>query len=82
MSDHYEVVFACFLREDTPQSVLDALRWYLGLSEKRPDLLDPDVHFEQRLVSDPDTPLAGGDIAELRLQDDGLRLFVAELLVG
>ena len=71
MSDHYEVVFACFLHEDTPQSVLDALRWHLGLSRERPDHLDPDVHFDQRLASDPDSPLAGGDIAELRLQDEG-----------
>ncbi|MFJ7626813.1 hypothetical protein ACIQZN_10020 [Streptomyces sp. NPDC097595] len=36
MSLHYEVVFTCSLREDTPAPVLDALRWHLGLSEEPP----------------------------------------------
>ena len=30
MSYHYEVVFGCFLREDTPETVLDTLRWHMG----------------------------------------------------
>jgi hypothetical protein len=71
MSDHYEVVFACFLRDDTPDDVLDALRWHLGLLADRPASLDPDEHDEQRLLPDPDTRLPGREFVELRRQERG-----------
>jgi len=71
VSLHYEVVFGCFLREDTPETVLDTLRWHMGLLEDRPSFLQPDEYDEQFLMPDPHSPLAGGDLAELRLQDGG-----------
>jgi hypothetical protein len=71
MSYHYEVVFGCFLREDTPETVLDTLRWHMGLLKDRPGFLERDEYYEQPLAPDPDSPLAGGDVAELRLQDRG-----------
>jgi hypothetical protein len=37
MSDHYEVVFSCFLREETPAEVLDAVRWHLGMPRSWPN---------------------------------------------
>ncbi|MFW5418378.1 hypothetical protein J0910_17350 [Nocardiopsis sp. CNT-189] len=68
MSLHYEVVVACFLREDTPPEVLDAVRWHIGLAGERPAGLDPDEHSEPAFLLDPESPLPGGDAAELRLQ--------------
>lgn len=44
VSDHYETVFSCFLRDDTPESVLGALRRHMGLDEEEPDDLDPEEH--------------------------------------
>lgn len=44
MSDHYELVFSTFLHDDTPASVLAALRWHMGMDDnvKNPEGLDPD----------------------------------------
>lgn len=71
MSYHYEVVFGCFLRQDTSEDVLDTLRWHMGLIEDRPSFLERDEDYEQPLMPDPDSPLPGGALAGLRLQDRG-----------
>ncbi|MFJ4152764.1 hypothetical protein ACIP10_35045 [Streptomyces galbus] len=42
MSLHFEVVFTCFLRDNTPDTVLDALRWHLGMAPERPSGLNAD----------------------------------------
>ncbi|MFD8750305.1 hypothetical protein ACFV0O_04890 [Kitasatospora sp. NPDC059577] len=75
MSDHYEVGLGCFLREDTPEAVLDVLRWHLGLLDQRPAGLDEQEHAHPMLAPDPDSRLPGGDCASLRLQSPG---FTAE----
>ncbi|MFE7560153.1 hypothetical protein [Kitasatospora sp. NPDC057500] len=66
MSLHYEVVLTCSLRGDTPDTVLEALRWHLGLVPERPSGLDPDEHAYPLLAPDPDGRLPGGDFAALR----------------
>ncbi|MEU9085990.1 hypothetical protein [Streptomyces sp. NPDC048357] len=71
MSLHYEVVFACFLRDDTPDTVLAALRWHLGLAAEWPAELDPDEEAYPVLSPDPDSRLPGGDRASLRRQSRG-----------
>ncbi|WP_042369598.1 hypothetical protein [Streptacidiphilus neutrinimicus] len=71
MSLHFEVVFTCFLRDDTPNEVLDALRWHLGLLPDRPAGIDPDEHTYPVLVPDPDGRLPGGDVASLQRQSRG-----------
>ncbi|MER7765474.1 hypothetical protein [Kitasatospora sp. NPDC096140] len=71
MSYHYEVVLGCFLRDDTPGEVLDALRWHLGLADERPAGLDPEEHEYRMLDPDPESRLPGGDFAALRLQGRG-----------
>lgn len=64
MSDHYEVVFSTFLRDDTPVTVLAALRWHMGIDDEAPDDLDPDDHPYPLLL--PGQPrLPGGDIVSL-----------------
>jgi hypothetical protein len=65
MSDHYEVVFSCFLRDDTPARVLAALRWHMGMDDEGPDDLDPDDHPYPLLLSGQGR-LPGGDIVSLR----------------
>ncbi|OKJ68560.1 hypothetical protein [Streptomyces sp. CB02460] len=75
MSLHYEVVFTCFLREDTPAPVLDALRWHLGLTEEPPPGYGEEEHAYPLLSPDPHTRLPGGDFASLRLQDKGWGLY-------
>ncbi|MEV7189509.1 hypothetical protein [Kitasatospora sp. NPDC093102] len=71
MSFHYEVVFTCFLQDDTPDTVLDALRWHLGLASERPAELDEEEHAYPLLSPDPDSRLPGGDFASLRRQSRG-----------
>ncbi|MER6738314.1 hypothetical protein [Streptomyces puniciscabiei] len=71
MSLHFEVVFTCFLRDDTPDTVLNALRWHLGLTAERPTGLDRDEHSYPVLAPDPDGRLPGGDFASLRRQSRG-----------
>jgi hypothetical protein len=71
MSLHFEVVFICFLRDDTPDSVLDALQWHLGLTPERPAGLDTEEHTYPLLAPDPDSRLPGGDCASLRRQSRG-----------
>jgi hypothetical protein len=68
----YEVVFACFLREDTPDETLDALRWHLGLLAERPPALLAEQQ-DRLLCPDPASGLPGGDVAALEHQrhDDG-----------
>jgi hypothetical protein len=68
MSMHYEVVFSCFLRDDTPEEVIDALRWHLGLAAEWPASLAADEPAERLLRSDQASNLPGGDIASLRRQ--------------
>ncbi len=74
MSVQYEVVFACFLRDETPAETLDALRWHLGLLADRPPNLSAADHPQRLLCPDPASGLPGGDVASLQLQ----RLTVAD----
>ncbi|MFC9295776.1 hypothetical protein ACFTWH_10790 [Streptomyces sp. NPDC057011] len=71
MSLHYEVVFACFLRDETPEPVLAALRWHIGAAAERPPHLAADEHPYRLLVPDPDSYLPGGDLASLQHQSRG-----------
>ncbi|MGW4675689.1 hypothetical protein [Streptomyces sp. NPDC004324] len=67
MSDHYELVFSTFLHDDTPASVLAALRWHMGMDDdnvKNPEGLDPDDH-PYPLLLPGQSRLPGGDIASL-----------------
>ena len=66
MSDHYEVVFSCFLKHGTPDEILAGLRWHLGISDDRPELPASEAHDFQRLSPDPDSRHAGGEFADLR----------------
>jgi len=66
MTVRYEVVISCFLRDDTPAEILDALRWHLGLLSEQPDDLDPTQRALLR--TDPASRLPGGDVASLRHQ--------------
>lgn len=65
MSDHYEVVFSCFLSDDTPASVLRALRWHMGVEDERPEDLDAEDHPYPSLLPGS-SPLPGGDTLSLR----------------
>ncbi|MFI8105429.1 hypothetical protein [Streptomyces sp. NPDC086023] len=71
MSLHYEVVFACFLRDGTPEPVLDTLRWHTGATADRQSHLDADEHPYPLLAPDPDTYLARGEFASLQHQSRG-----------
>jgi hypothetical protein len=72
MSDHYEIVISCFLDDNTPEDVLDTLRWHLGLIEQRPAQLDEDAAPYPFLNPDHDSPrLPGGEIARLQRQTRG-----------
>ncbi|MEW2329773.1 hypothetical protein AB0880_18405 [Micromonospora chersina] len=71
MSLHYEVVFSCFLDDETPPEVLDALRWHLGMRDQLPATLNADEHPYPLLSPDPDSYLPGGDVASLRRQRVG-----------
>ncbi|MCQ4209411.1 hypothetical protein [Streptomyces longispororuber] len=66
MSDHFEAVFSCFLRDDTPDSVLETLRWHLGLDDEEPEGLDAENTPYPLLVPDSNSRLPGGDTASLR----------------
>jgi hypothetical protein len=72
----YEVVLACFLRDETSAGTLDALRWHLGLLADRPPGVSADDQPERLLCPDPASGLPGGDVASLQRQrhaagDDG-----------
>ncbi|GHF40842.1 hypothetical protein GCM10010218_22820 [Streptomyces mashuensis] len=67
MSLRYEVVLSCFLREETPETVLATLRRHLGLDESPPAA--PDDAYPL-LEPDPDSRLPGGDAATLRFQPE------------
>ncbi|WP_121188086.1 hypothetical protein [Nocardiopsis sp. Huas11] len=75
MSVHFEVVLSCFLRGDTPPAVLAVLRWHLGLSDERPEGLDPAEHPSPLLGTDPESLLPGGDVASLRHRPHGFEDF-------
>ncbi|MGX1542965.1 hypothetical protein [Streptomyces adustus] len=62
MSDHFEAVFSCFLRDDTPASVLLALRWHLGLDDEEPEDLDPENSPYPLLVPNNNSRLPGGNV--------------------
>jgi hypothetical protein len=79
VSDHYEVVLTCFLRDDTPPPVLAALRWYLELTDERPPGLDAAEHPYPLLAPDPDSRLPGGESASLHRQSCGFAPDGAEL---
>jgi len=66
VSEHFEVVFSCFLRDDIPAPVLAALRWHMGVDDDRPDALDPDDHPYPLLSPDDNSRLPGGDFVSLR----------------
>ncbi|MPY35037.1 hypothetical protein FNH09_28475 [Streptomyces adustus] len=66
MSDHFEAVFSCFLRDDIPASVLLALRWHLGLDDEEPEDLDPENSPYPLLVPNSNSRLPGGDVVSLR----------------
>jgi hypothetical protein len=68
MSVQYEVVLACFLRDETPAETLDALRWHLGLMADRPPGASAADHPRRLLRPDPASGLPGGDVASLQLQ--------------
>ncbi|MFE3637594.1 hypothetical protein [Streptomyces sp. NPDC059168] len=75
MSMRYEMVFTCFLKDDTPESVLDALRWHMGLRADRPESVGG-VEYSHPLLtpnSDSNTNLAGGEVARLVHQARGSR---------
>lgn len=71
VSSRYEVVFACFLRRDTPDEILDALRWHLGQLPGQPPAPDGGEPASRLLSPDPDSVLPGGDVASLQLQHLG-----------
>ncbi|GAB2611584.1 hypothetical protein GCM10027168_50580 [Streptomyces capparidis] len=71
MSSYYEVVFTCFLRDDTPDAVLGALRWHLGLTPERPAEPEAEEHAYPLLAPDPDSRLPGGEFATLLRQPRG-----------
>lgn len=69
MSERYEVVFSCYLRDDTPSSVMAGLRWHLGIDNELPEGLDDDDGQLQRLLapaSYTDRRVPGGDSVSLR----------------
>ncbi len=68
MSVQYELVLACFLRDETPAETLDALRWHLGLLDERPPGVSAAANPSRLLCPDPASALPGGDIAALRHQ--------------
>jgi hypothetical protein len=71
VSLYYEVVFACFLRDATPEPVLAALRWHTGASADRPPHLDANEHVYPLLAASPDSCLPGGEFAFLQRQSRG-----------
>ncbi|MGW2825910.1 hypothetical protein ACWC24_33625 [Streptomyces sp. NPDC001443] len=75
MSMRYEMVFTCFLKDDTPESVLDSLRWHMGLRADPPGSVGTDAYPHPLLTpkSGSDTHLAGGELARLVHQSRGSR---------
>jgi hypothetical protein len=72
MSVKFEVVLACFLRDETPAETLDALRWHLGLLADRPPGVSAVDHPGRLLGPDPASLLPGGDVASLQRQQQPL----------
>ncbi|MFD3437551.1 hypothetical protein ACFWU3_08600 [Streptomyces sp. NPDC058685] len=66
MSDHYEVVFSCFLRDDTPASVMNDLRWHLGMDAEDPEDLDDGQLRPLLAPGNDNSRIPGGDIVSLR----------------
>ncbi|MFD5417556.1 hypothetical protein ACFWJT_05955 [Streptomyces sp. NPDC127069] len=75
MSMRYEMVFTCFLRGDTPESVLNTLRWHMSLRADRPGTVSADEHPFPLLTpnSNSETHLAGGELSRLVPQSRGSR---------
>jgi hypothetical protein len=67
MSLHYEVMFSCYLLDDTPVEVIEELRWHLGLPGGRLATADAGDAYPL-LRPDPDSRLPGGDVASLQRQ--------------
>lgn len=67
MSAYYEVVFSLFIRDDTADEELGALRWHLGLSEQRPRECTIDTEYPLLRPHD-DSRLPGGDVVAFQRQ--------------
>jgi hypothetical protein len=50
VSDHFEVVYSTFLRDDTPSAVLDDLRWHMDLTDEKPSV---SAIYQDHRVLDP-----------------------------
>ena len=69
MSERYEVVLSCYLRDDTPEWVVAALRWHLGMDAEVPEGLDDDDEYLYPLLVPDDYAnrrMPGGDVVSLR----------------
>lgn len=75
MGMHYEMVFTCFLKDDTPESVLDVLRWHTGMLADEPASVGSDEYPSPLLTPNPagSAHLAGGEFAHLIQQRRGAR---------
>ncbi|MGX1546736.1 hypothetical protein [Streptomyces adustus] len=74
MSTHFEVVFSCYVRDDTPEWVMAALRWHLGMDADFPEGLDDqDGQLDPLMVPDSYTNrhIPGGDAVSLRREVQG-----------
>ncbi len=67
MSQHFEIVFSVFLRDDTPADVLAELQWHLGLSTEQPEHLAID-YGEPLLRPSAPSYLPGGESVKLERQ--------------
>ncbi|MFF2126057.1 hypothetical protein ACFVW1_11705 [Streptomyces olivochromogenes] len=68
-SERYEVVFCCYLRDGTPEWVMAALWWHLGVGAELPEGLDDlDGQLYALIVPDhyANRRVPGGDVVSLR----------------
>lgn len=70
MSQHFEIVFSVFLRDDIPADMLAELRWHLGLSTGQPEQLAID-YGEPTLRPNTPSYLPGGESVQLERQHRG-----------
>jgi hypothetical protein len=67
MSAYYEIVFSLFIRDNTGDEELDALRWHLGLSEQRPEECAIGTGYPLLRPHDG-SALPGGDVVAFQRQ--------------